>query len=142
MKKLLLTLTMVLAGLFAATAQVNTDQPAADGPQIKFNETTFDFGTLTHKVPATHEFVFTNTGTAPLIITNATASCGCTKPTYTTEPIMPGKTGIIKVTFNSPVVSTFNKSVTVDSNAGQISLTIKGNVIEAPAQPPVINPNK
>jgi hypothetical protein len=142
MKKLLLTFTMVLAGLFAATAQVNTDQPAADGPQIKFNETTFDFGTLTHKVPATHEFVFTNTGNAPLVITNAKASCGCTQPIYPKEPIMPGKTGTVSVTFTAPVVTTFSKTITIDANAGQVLLTIKGNVIEAPAQPPVVNPNK
>jgi hypothetical protein len=142
MKKLLLTFAMVLVGIVAANAQTPADAPATDGPQIKFTETTYNFGTLTHKVPATHEFVFTNTGTAPLIITSASASCGCTQPIYPKEPIMPGKTGTISVTFTAPVVTSFSKSVTVESNAGQVFLTIKGVVVEAPAQPAVVNPNK
>jgi hypothetical protein len=142
MKKLLLTLTIVLAGVFAASAQVSNDQATTDGPQMKFRENSFDYGNIPQNVPATHEFIVTNTGNAPLIINSANASCGCTVPDYTKEPIMPGKTGVIKVTYNAANMGTFTKSVTVNSNGGQISLTIKGNVVEKPAQPAVVNPNK
>jgi hypothetical protein len=144
MKKLLLTLSFALISVFAMNAQVSNGGTSTDGPQIKFRETTFDFGNITRNVPVTHEFTFTNTGNAPLIINSATASCGCTVPDYTKEPIMPGKTGVIKVTFNAASPGNFTKSVTVSSNAGQSSLTIKGNVVEPASepQPPVVNPNK
>ncbi len=136
MKKLLLTLTVVLVGAVAAIAQ--------NGPKITFKESMFDYGNIPHNVPASHEFVFTNTGNAPLIITNAKAGCGCTTPDYPKEPIQPGKTGIIKVTYNAATMGGFTKTVTVDSNGGQITLTIKGTVVEKAGQatPPVVNPNK
>ncbi len=136
MKKLLLTLTVVLFGAVAAMAQ--------NEPKITFKETMFDYGNIAHNVPAVHEFTFTNTGNAPLIITNAKAGCGCTTPEFPKEPIMPGKTGIIKVTFNAAAMGGFTKTATVDSNGGQITLTIKGTVVEKATQPtpPVVAPNK
>ncbi|KAB2917186.1 MAG: DUF1573 domain-containing protein [Bacteroidetes bacterium] len=144
MKKLLLTLTIALAGIFTANAQVGTDSQPTDGPQMKFREIMHDYGNIPQNVPATHEFLFTNTGKAPLIINSANASCGCTVPEYTKEPIMPGKTGVIKVVYNAASMGNFTKSVTVNSNAGVQTLTIKGNVVEKTSQPTpaVVNPNK
>jgi hypothetical protein len=142
MKKLLFTLTLVVAGIFAATAQISNDETATNGAVITFSEKTFDFGNIPHNIPVTHEFTFTNTGNGPLIINSVNKSCGCTVPEYSSEPIMPGKTGVIKVTYNAAALGTFSKTVTVNSNGGQITLTIKGNVVETPAQPPVTNPNK
>lgn len=144
MKKLLLIFTFAIAGLVSTNAQVaNETTPKTDGAKMLFRETTFDYGNITRNVPATHKFVFTNTGTAPLIINSANASCGCTVPEYTQEPIMPGKTGEIKVVYNAANPGTFVKSVTIRSNAGEISLTIRGNVVEKAAEPKpaVINPN-
>ena len=69
-------------------------------PEITFEETTFNFGTFPEsKGKVTTEFKFTNTGNAPLLITRSAASCGCTTPEYPKEPIAPGKSCIIKVTY-------------------------------------------
>jgi hypothetical protein len=143
MKKLLLTLSFALISVLAVNAQTSADQNA-DGPKLTFSATTYDYGNITRNVPAKHEFKFTNTGTAPLIINSANPSCGCTVPTFTKEPIMPGKSGKIEVVYNAANPGNFTKSVTVRSNGGEVSLTIRGNVVEKKAEPkpPVVNPNK
>jgi hypothetical protein len=102
-------------------------------PAIKFETENFDFGEVIEGKMASHEFSISNTGNQPLIINNVQASCGCTSPHWTKEAIMPGKTGIIKATFNSSGrPGQFNKSLTVTSNAGNGSKTIfiKGNVVK------------
>ncbi len=132
MKKLLLTLSFVLVGIFAANAQANSTDVKAEGSKITFTETTFDYGNIPQSVPAKHEFKFTNTGNQPLLITSANASCGCTAPTYTEEPIMPGKTGVITVIYNAANLGNFTKTVTVNTNASTepVVLTIRGNVVD------------
>ncbi len=70
-------------------------------PVFSFETERHDFGTISEGTVARHDFVFTNTGDAPLIITNASGSCGCTVPTWPREPIAPGEQGTIKVEFNS-----------------------------------------
>ncbi len=72
-----------------------------NAPVISFSESTYDFGTVKQGEVVEHTFKFTNTGKSPLIIESATASCGCTVPESPKEPIAPGKTGEIKVQFNS-----------------------------------------
>ena len=69
------------------------DAQAVVYPEITFEETEHDFGTIDQGTAVDHTFKFTNTGKAPLVITNATSSCGCTVPTWTREPIAPGETG-------------------------------------------------
>lgn len=101
---------------------------------IKFKKKTHDFGTIKEADgPVTCKFEFTNTGTAPLVIISATAGCGCTKPTFEEEPIQPGKSSEIRVTFNpSGRPGEFNKNVTVKTNAPsnkKIVLKISGSVI-------------
>lgn len=132
MKKLLLTLSFVLVGIFAANAQASGTDTKAEGPKISFTETTFDYGNIPQSVPAKHEFKFTNTGNAPLLINSASASCGCTVPKYTEEPIMPGKTGVISVVYNAAHPGNFTKTVTVNTNASTepVVLTIRGNVVD------------
>lgn len=144
MKKLLLTLSFALISVLAVNAQVANTGEKKDGPKLTFSETTFDYGNIPRNVPAKHEFKFTNNGTAPLIINSANPSCGCTVPTFTKEPIMPGKTGTIQVVYNAANPGNFTKSVTVRSNGGEVSLTIRGNVVEKKEEPksPVENPNK
>lgn len=103
-------------------------------PNIVFEKSTHDFGTIKElDGPVTVVFKFTNTGTKPLFIRHAAASCGCTTPEYTKDPVAPDSSGFIKVTYNpAGRPSSFTKTVTVTSNAIQpiSKLTIKG-VVEA-----------
>jgi archaellum component FlaG (FlaF/FlaG flagellin family) len=93
----------------------------------------FDFGDIKEADgPVTHVFKIKNEGEAPLVITNATAACGCTTPDWTKQPIAPGKTGEIKVTYNpAQRPGPFTKPISVYSNGktGTYILTIKGKVI-------------
>ncbi len=101
-------------------------------PAIKMSNENHDFGEIIEGKMASYEFQVTNAGNQPLIISNVQPSCGCTSPHWTKEPIMPGKSGIIKATYNSagrPGI--FNKSLTVISNTGSPKiLHIKGSVIK------------
>lgn len=99
--------------------------------QFDFNEMTHDFGTVVEGNVASHEFEFTNTGDQPIIISNVRASCGCTTPFWTKEPVLPGQKGKIKASYNSKGrPGAFNKTITITSNSTEPSkrLTIKGNV--------------
>ncbi len=97
---------------------------------MKFAKETHDFGKIEQGKPVTHVFEFKNTGNDPVVINDAQASCGCTKPSWTREAVMPGKTGTVSATFNAAAGGPFNKSVTVTSNAevGQTTLFLKGEV--------------
>lgn len=150
MKKLILSSTLlafVIAGIFVGTAQnpevtKKVDKNAANA---KFEKEIHDFGVIPKDVPATFTFVFKNTGKQPLIITRATASCGCTTPEWTKEPIKKGGKGFIKATYNAASIGPFTKVITVESNGVNptISLTIKGEV-KAPEyiNPSMVDPNK
>jgi outer membrane lipoprotein-sorting protein len=114
----------------AKTAKIST--PKVDGAGMVFVTETIDYGTVAHNADGKREFVFTNNGNKPLIITNTQGSCGCTVPTTPKEPIAPGAKGIIGVKYATDRVGPFTKTVTVTSNAaGQATktLTIKGTVL-------------
>ncbi|MCX2575437.1 DUF1573 domain-containing protein [Pedobacter sandarakinus] len=97
----------------------------ANAPIIVFEREVFDFGKLEQGEMVTHEFNFKNTGKSPLIISNATATCGCTVPQIPGEPILPGKDGKIKVVFNSTgKMGMQDKVVTVTSNANPATTTV------------------
>lgn len=118
-----------------ASAQEGTPAPDPNAPVIKWEKTTIDFGTIEQAADGNREFVFTNVGKTPLVISNATGSCGCTVPVWPKEPIMPGQKASIKVHYDTNRVGQFTKTVTVVSNAATSSetLTIKGVVNAAPA---------
>ena len=103
---------------------------------IKFEKLTYNFGKFSEKTPVQKcVFSFTNTGTAPLVINQAVASCGCTVPSYTKTPIKPGEKGEIKVTYNGrgAFPGHFKKTITVRTN-GETELTrlyIEGVMEEA-----------
>lgn len=104
--------------------------------QIKFDKVSHDFGTFFESNPVQEcVFTFTNVGQAPLIINQAVASCGCTVPSYTKEPIAPGKTGAIKVTYNGKgkFPGHFKKSITVRTNGKpeMSRLYVEGTMEEA-----------
>ncbi|NEV93689.1 DUF1573 domain-containing protein [Psychroflexus sp. YR1-1] len=77
------------------------DAKAEEFPVMKFDEEMHDFGTVEEGEIVEHTFVFTNTGNAPLIVSDATASCGCTVPTWTEGAIAPGEKGEMLVKFNT-----------------------------------------
>ena len=117
----------------AAAAQ--RDEAAKSLPVITFEEQEFDFGTIEQGTPQEHTFVFTNTGEAPLIITNATSSCGCTVPEWPKEPIMPGEAGEIKVKFNSyrkPNLQQKQITLRTNTEGGKEILKIRAQVTPSP----------
>ncbi|GEP49564.1 hypothetical protein FNO01nite_02360 [Flavobacterium noncentrifugens] len=153
MKKIFLIAVLTVFGVTASNAQakkttkkettkkevtVKSDAPKVEGAGMVFENETIDYGTIPHNADGKREFVFTNNGTKPLIITNATGSCGCTVPTYPKEPIAPGAKAVIGVKYATDRVGAFTKTVTLTSNAeGQASkvLTIKGTVLGDEATP-------
>ena len=97
---------------------------------IVFEKLINDYGTIAKGSDGNCEFKFTNKGKVPLILSNVRASCGCTTPEWTKTPVSPGENGVIKVKYNTNRVGSFNKSITVKSNAvnSSVVLHIKGNV--------------
>jgi len=111
-----------------------------NGAKIEFKapNNTIDYGKVYRgEDNGSRVFEFTNTGNAPLVITDVKSTCGCTVPSKPKEPIMPGKTGEIEVKYNM-ALGPISKSVTVETNAvnydnGVVILKIKGEVIERQA---------
>ena len=100
---------------------------------MKFNEEMHDFGTIPEGPAADVEFTFKNMGDEPIIIQNVRPSCGCTTPSWTNDPVLPGESGTIKASYATQGrPNGFTKSITVTSNAGTKVLTIKGVVEQAP----------
>lgn len=135
MKKLLFAaLCLVAVGLKAQPG------PALDaGAQISVNKDVHNYGEIKQGANPDCEFVVKNTGNAPLIISNAQGSCGCTVPKWSKEPIMPGKSTIITVSYDTKRVGPINKSVTLTSNATNeptMVLKISGNVSPSDAAAP------
>lgn len=134
MKQLFVTMMLLAVTTFGLQAQ-----DKKNGPMFKFKNEVHDFGTLKEGPVADHVFEFTNTGNAPLIIQNASASCGCTVPAWPKEPILPGKKGSIKVSYTTQGhVTPFDKEVYIQSNAvnnpnggERYTLRIKGTVVAA-----------
>lgn len=147
MKKIILSLACI--AVFAACNNQNSEQSAAtgtvsttaaepaasaDAPAFKFVKETFDFGQITDGEKVSYDFKFTNIGKSPLIITSATATCGCTIPDYPKEPVAPGAEGVIKVVFNSAgKLGMQNKVITITANTVPeiTQLNILGNVVNA-----------
>lgn len=104
--------------LFALNPIINAQEAAkVGGAEISFDKETHDYGVMKQHANGECVFVFTNTGTEPLIISNAKGSCGCTVPSWPREPIAPGATGELKVKYDTKRIGMINKSVTIQSNA-------------------------
>lgn len=130
--KSLATLLLITLLLLPAAAKKKN----GGNPVMTMTESTYDFGIIPEKGgPVSHEFEFTNTGNGPLVILNATADCGCTRPEYPKNPIAPGKKGKIKVTFlPKNYAGGFVKNVKIKTNAKP-----KMKVIKISG---TVNPNK
>ena len=126
-----------LLGLFLLFAGAVKAQEVKNGAEIEFEKTVHDYGNVPYNGNGECEFRFTNTGNEPLIVQKPKSSCGCTIPTWPKEPILPGESEVIKVTYRTNRPGTINKTVTVTSNAvqnGTVVLRIKGTVMDQPAE--------
>lgn len=126
------TLCCVMIVALATQAQTNAAvKPVPEVLQLK--ETGYDFGKIPQSRPVTHVFEMVNTGTTPLRLDNVQASCGCTTPEWSREPIKPGGTATIKVGYNAAAEGYFNKSITLQYNTDQTkTILISGTVYKAP----------
>ncbi len=138
MKRSILSMAFVAMGFIAVNAQpASTDQNW--NPSIEFENETHDYGTIKNGADGTCEFKFKNTGKEPFVISNARGSCGCTVPDWPKEPIGPGKSGVVKVSYDTKRSGAINKNVTLTiQNAGKDktgtkTIYIKGNVEPPPA---------
>jgi hypothetical protein len=149
MKKIILLSSFALLGIITTstaqtTEKVDTPQvtKTQDGAKIEFESETIDYGTIENKADGNREFKFTNTGNAPLVISSAKGSCGCTVPTWPKEAIAPGESSVIKVKYATNRTGTFSKSITLVSNAVNASskvIRIKGTVKPPEESPKAIN---
>ena len=123
----------------AAAADPNA-APVPTGPltEMTFTETEFDFGTVAEGEKVKHVYKFKNSGSEPLVLSNAAGSCGCTVPQWPREPIAPGATGEILVEFNSqgkPGDRNQKVTITANTNPAQTILSLKGVVTGTAAAP-------
>ena len=141
-----LFLMAICAGLFTAcqnnsnntedTSKTTSEVALVDAenaPKVTVEKSIFEFGEITQGEKVSYDFKFKNTGKTPLIITDASATCGCTVPEYPKTPIKPGESGTIKVIFDSTgKLGLQDKVVTITSNANPRfeDLHVVGNIIE------------
>jgi len=128
MKKIPALLFMLSTFLFAGAQGTS-----APDEVLKLKETEHDFGQIPQGKPVYYNFEIINTGKEPLKLDDVHASCGCTTPEWSHEPIAPGATAIIKVGYNAAAEGIFTKPITITYNTSQTKqLTIKGTVWKAP----------
>jgi len=135
MKIIILIIIIFLIRIIPGFPQVDNRQiknDYSDPPKIAFAETEYDFGTIDFGGNAVHYFVFSNTGRVPLVILNVRTSCGCTVPAWPRAPVTRESRDSLRVEYNTKVKGTFNKLITVQSNAinAVVELKIKGNVVK------------
>ncbi|MCK9219491.1 MAG: DUF1573 domain-containing protein [Bacteroidales bacterium] len=144
MKKMIFSFLFLTFTTVGVIAQGTAPQPPVNpnAPEISFDKTVHDYGTIFQAGDGTCEFKFTNTGKEPLILSRPQSSCGCTVPTWPQEPVLPGKSDVIKVTYNTNNIGPINKTVTVTSNAktSRVVLQIKGTVVAKPATTEPVKP--
>ena len=131
MKRFMLSLLLV------STAFFSFSQSAAKKAEdmVKFKELRHDFGKIKQGVPVTHDFEFTNIANEPVIVENATASCGCTTPVWPQQPIMKAKTDKIKAGFNAAAAGPFEKTIFIKLKGidARYEQKIAGEVLTAEA---------
>ncbi len=113
------------------STQASAEVEQSGTPVMTFEATEVDYGVIQQNAEPYREFHFTNTGDAPLVISNAKGSCGCTVPEWSKEPVAPGESSIIKVRYATNRIGKFTKTVTLTTNdaEGKHVLKIKGEVL-------------
>lgn len=144
MKKVLAAVALFLGLGFTANSQESA-VPSVDpnAPEMKFESEVLDYGTVKFDGNGVREFKVKNIGKSPLTITNVQGQCGCTsttidgKPGWPQEPVLPGKTAVIRVKYDTKRPGPFEKNVTVTSNSKlpSVVVKIKGVVESAPVAP-------
>ncbi len=146
MKKINATITVfalisfLTMGGFSAIAQDNQSSEAkknTNGPKITFENTTHDYGTIYQGDNGECEFVFKNTGKEPLVLSNVQGCCGVSVLEWTKDPVMPKKTGSIKLRYYTSRPGTINREVTVTSNDPDnsiIKIKLVGKIEAKPAE--------
>ena len=121
-------IAIVLVGMFSISAFAQEKVA-----KIEFKYDVIDYGTIEKGADGLRVFEFTNTGTAPLIISRVTSTCGCTVPKKPERPILPGEKGEIEVKYDTQLVNPIRKTITVLSNADRptVALKIKGEVVDS-----------
>tara|TARA_Y100000589_G_C27174889_1_gene638291 strand:- start:1928 stop:2359 length:432 start_codon:yes stop_codon:yes gene_type:complete len=122
----------LIAILFVGLISLGSFAQEKKVAKIEFKTTVIDYGTIEKGSDGVRTFEFTNTGNAPLVISNVKSTCGCTVPKKPKDPIMPGETGEIEVKYDTKRVNPIRKTITVYSNAETptVALKIKGLVID------------
>lgn len=138
-KALVLISMVTITGIASAQSQPATSTKAAaqeqavnpDKPVATFEQTLIDMGEIPQGIPKSVEFILTNSGKEPLIISSAKGSCGCTNLKYSSDPVLAGKSTTISATYNAAASGGFSKTITVITNADSnpVKLTLKGKVI-------------
>ena len=129
---------LIFAGIVNAqtkvTVPVKDNKTTITAPEvISLKEFEYDFGKIPQGKSVTHVFLFTNTGSTPLLLENVQASCGCTTPEWSKEPVAPGATSKITVGYNAASDGPFTKFITVTYNGSQSKqINIKGEVWKTP----------
>jgi hypothetical protein len=137
----IISVAIISSNISAQEKQEKADKkPQAEevlsNAEISFDKEQHDYGTIEQGANGVYEFKFTNTGKDPLIISNCKGSCGCTVPSWPKEPIRPGGSGAIKVSYDTKRIGAFNKTVTISSNAksSNKTISIKGVVNAKPEE--------
>lgn len=129
---------MLVFGNTSLSAQTTGNE--VSGAKLTINEMVHDFGKIPQGKPVYYNFQAKNISTAPVVIETVQASCGCTTPEWSTEPIAAGGSSVIKVGYNAAAPGYFEKTITVAYAGGNnILLTIKGEVWKTPDQPAPLN---
>jgi hypothetical protein len=140
MKKILTSAIFVITTIALVCCQTpsTVKEKSALGPAIEFQVTEHDFGTIQQGGDGSFDFIFTNTGVEPLVLSNVRSSCGCTIPSWPHDPIPVKGKEAIKVKYDTNRIGKFNKTITVYSNAGEepIVLKISGEVMANSAEAP------
>lgn len=145
MNKLVYSLFLVIGMAFSGALSAQDSvipNPDPNAPDMKFETEVIDFGSIEFDANGIREFKFTNVGKSPLTITAVTAECGCTTTTidgkqgWPSEPILPGKSGVIKIKYDTKRVGRFEKNITISSNGKFASkkVKIKGEIKAKPGE--------
>jgi hypothetical protein len=131
---------LLVTGAFCSTKAQTIAENRTVVETVVLKEKSFDFGKIPQGRPVTHVFELVNKSASPVMLENVMASCGCTTPEWSRDPIQPGATSTIKVGYNSAAEGPFNKSITIQVAGGQVqTLVITGNVYRTPATSAPLN---